>query len=271
MNLRRASFFCIWLGLSLSACSVGPAGTRADGPKYAAGPGYQPGPGYSPNGAPPTPGGRHFFEGYIDYRGFHGKAPGKPFEMKCAMRHEDLRCNVSSSDAKLPAEIGFRGPGNTLCIRPGKSPAWIPMSLATVGFLFSLLPDDIRQKAVHETQSQYRWTGRTFAVLGRTCRKLEDRSDEGSVSPATHPTSSSKVTKSSYHSLHQMGPDPGFGSSLTKAASATSAPPNGTKTALRPPPPKRSASSRAGCRMKCFEVCATCLEPGTLELEVNGA
>lgn len=216
MNLRRASFFCIWLGLSLSACSVGPAGTRADGPKYAAGPGYQPGPGYSPNGAPPTPGGRHFFEGYIDYRGFHGKAPGKPFEMKCAMRHEDLRCNVSSSDAKLPAEIGFRGPGNTLCIRPGKSPAWIPMSLATVGFLFSLLPDDIRQKAVHETQSQYRWTGRTFAVLGRTCRELEDRSDEGLRLTCYSPDEFFEGDQKLVPLLHQMGFDPGFVSSLSE-------------------------------------------------------
>ena len=184
--------------------------TRDRGQRVAAGPGYSPGTAY-PSAAPS---GKHYFEGLVEYRGVHGKPPGEPFDMRCWIRREDLRCDITSA-SNVPVSFGFRGPGNTLCFKAGHSPVWVPLSLATVGFLFSLLPPHIRQQAVNETQAQYRWTGRTDSVLGRSCRELEDRSEEGVRLTCYSPDEYFEVDQKLVPIMHQMGFDPGFVSSLS--------------------------------------------------------
>ena len=88
-----------------------------------------------------------------------GPAPGKPWGMQCSLRGDDFLCAVSSSNAMQPVEMGFRGPGSTLCFRMRGQPTWIPISLQTVGIVFALLPENLRRDAVHKTQAQYRFTG----------------------------------------------------------------------------------------------------------------
>lgn len=208
--MKKLPFLFAALALATAGCSVGTSRPRAEGPNYAAGPGYVPG--NAPAGAAA---GKHYFEGFIQWRGTHGKPPGEAFDMSCEMRREDLLCNVRSADPSLPVQIGFRGPGNTLCVRVGHSPAWMPVSFATIGFLFSLLPADMRKKAVTQTQAQYRWTGRTDSVLGYRCRELEDRSDEGLRLTCYSPDEFFEGDQKLVPIMHQMGFDPGFVSSLS--------------------------------------------------------
>lgn len=192
-------------------------GTGSDR-NVAANPGYVPGSAHPPSGGSlgPAPT-KHFFEGVLEYRGIHGKPPGEPFSMRCSMRREDLLCDVVTKDPTLPMSLGFRGPGNTLCFKMGSSPAWVPLSLATVGFLFTLFPADIRDKALKQTQSQYRWTGRNDVVLGHRCRELEDRSEEGLRLTCYSPDEYFEGDQKLIPILHQMGFDPGFISSLSDA------------------------------------------------------
>lgn len=213
MQSHPARILPVLAVLGSVACSIGTGSDR----NIAAGPGYVPGNAQSSSGgsaySPPT---KHYFEGVLEYRGVHGKPPGEPFSMQCSMRREDLRCDVITKDPSLPMSIGFRGPGNTLCFKMGNSPSWIPISFATVGFLFTLLPADIRQKATKETQSQYRWTGRTDIVLGHRCRELEDRSEEGLRLTCYSPDEYFEGDQKLVPILHQMGFDPGFISSLAE-------------------------------------------------------
>lgn len=195
--------------LSVTACAT-EGGNRRE---LAAGPGYQPGTAY-PSAAAQAPG-KHYFEGVIDYAGVHGKPPGKPFSMHCLVRGQDLRCDVNSSDSKLPIAIGFRGPGSTLCVNPGGGPGWIPISMTTIGFLFTLFPEDIRKKAIQQTQSQYRWTGGADNILGYGCRELEDRSEEGLRLTCYSADQYFEGDQKLVPVLHQMGFDPGFVSSLS--------------------------------------------------------
>lgn len=170
--------------------------------------GHPPGPAQAAHAA------KHFFEGVVDYRGVQGKPPGEPFEMHCAMRREDLRCDITTKDPGLPLSLGFRGPGNTLCFKLGPSAAWMPVSLATVGFLFALLPPDLRKRAASQTQAQYRWTGRVDSVLGRACRELEHRDENGLRLTCYSPEEYFEGDQKLVPILHQMGFDPGFVSSL---------------------------------------------------------
>jgi hypothetical protein len=162
----------------------------------------------------PNQGNKHYFEGTLEWSGVEGKPPGKPWTLRCSMRGEDLLCDVAS--ARDTTQVGFRGTGSTVCIRPKGSPMWIPLSLQTVGFLFSLLPDDIRQDAVKKTQSSYAFTNQTQQYLGRTCRTLDVHDSDGAVETACYsPDEFFEGDQKLAPVLRQMGVDPAFVSMLS--------------------------------------------------------
>jgi hypothetical protein len=123
---------------------------------------------------------KHYFEGSLEWRGVEGKPPGTPWSMTCSMHAEDLLCDVSSATSPV-LQIGFRGPGSTLCFRIRGGPIWIPLSLQTAGMFISLVPEPLRQDAVHKTQAQYRFTGQKGSFLGRSCETVEIREDDGDI------------------------------------------------------------------------------------------
>lgn len=158
---------------------------------------------------------KHYFEGTLEWRGLQGPPPGKPWSMRCTMRHEDLLCDVDLS--RHGVQLGFRGPGSTVCFRSQRFPTWIPLSLQTVGMLFALLPESIRRDAVHSTQSEYSFTGQRRMVLGRTCEVVGIRDRDGSNENVCYSDQEFfEGDQKLVPVLHQMGFEPGFVSNLAK-------------------------------------------------------
>jgi hypothetical protein len=164
--------------LLLAACSVS---SNQRPTEVAAGPGYIPG----QMAAPPPVGQaapRQNFEGFLDYRYSDGPPPGETTNVSCVVRGPDLRCDLTKpGESNVFGALGFRGEFQHLCFRVGPSP-WIQLNLATVGYLFSVLPPSVRKQAVKKTQDSYRFTGRADQLLGHSCHEIETRDDDGSTS-----------------------------------------------------------------------------------------
>jgi hypothetical protein len=157
---------------------------------------------------------KHFFEGNVEWRGLSGRPPGKPWSMRCTVRHEDLLCDVSLGRSSF--QLGFRGPGNTICFRGGRI-GWIPISLQTVAMIFAFLPEDVRHEAVQKTQAQYRFTGQRENHLGRTCEVVEIRDSKGAFDSYCYSDEEFfEGDQKLIPLLHQMGFEAGFISDLGK-------------------------------------------------------
>lgn len=166
-------------------------------------------------GASSPSGTKHFFEGAVEWHGLQGSAPGKPWSMRCTMRHEDLLCDVDL--ARGTVQLGFRGPGSTVCFRSAKMPMWIPLSLQTVGMLFAFLPENIRRDAVHTTQAEYTFTGQRRSYLGRSCEIVAIRDRDGSTENVCYSEEEFfEGDQKLVPVLHQMGFEPGFITNLSK-------------------------------------------------------
>ncbi|HEY8079287.1 MAG TPA: hypothetical protein VIF62_34385 [Labilithrix sp.] len=161
------------------------------------------------------PGGKHMFEGNLEWRGVEGAPPGTAWGMQCTMRGEDFVCDVQSRMNDV--QLGFRGPGSTLCFRLRGQPMWIPISLQTIGIIFSFLPEELRRDSVHQTQGQYRFTGQVQNVRGQSCRVVEIHEDDGCVETVCYSDREYFAgDQKAVPILHQMGFDPGFITTLAE-------------------------------------------------------
>lgn len=163
----------------------------------------------------PNSGGQrhHIFEGFIDYRGLEGKPPGKPFLGACAIKDDVFRCDITV-EGRQSGVVGMRG--SNICMQLPNSARWIKLDLATIGFLFSMLPPDLRHNAIARVQQQTQWTGRTEQVLGRTCLELETRTDEGLERYCYSREEFFAGSDQLVPVLHQMGYDNSFISSMSQ-------------------------------------------------------
>jgi len=197
MFRRKFAVVVVGLGLSLLSASC----TRStDAPGAPGSPG-------SPNSR------HHTFEGFIEYRGLEGKPPGKPFIGNCAVKDDVFKCDLVV-EGKPSGAVGMRG--SNICLQTGNSGRWMKLDLATIGFIFSLLPPGLRHNAIARAQAQTYWTGRTEVVLGRTCFELETRTDEGLERYCYSREEFFAGADQLVPVLHQMGYDNSFISSMSQ-------------------------------------------------------
>lgn len=157
--------------------------------------------------------GRHEFEGFIDYRGIEGAPPGRPWSAACAVKGDVYRCELVI-EGRSSGAVGMRG--SMICYQPTPAAGWLRLDLATVGFVFSLLPASMRHDAIAQAQAQTSWTGRTEQVLGRTCYELETRTKEGVERYCYSDTEFFGGADQLLPVLRQMGYDNTFISSMAK-------------------------------------------------------
>ena len=199
MNLRI--FTLASVALLVAACSTSTQGPnnapRYDGPQ------------------PPWPtAGRTDFEGIVTYKGRQGPPPGEPMDMTLYVRGDRFLMNVNK--AGTPIAVGYNGSNKNLCVQLGGR--WIPLNLATVAWLTSLLPPSMRRNAVQQYQNQHRWTGRTEFVAGRHCREMQIDDSDGTVTFACYSSDAYfGGDYGLYPLLRQMGYDDTFLSSYGQA------------------------------------------------------
>lgn len=200
MNLRFLGVVVL-VALGASAC------TTQSGPQAQNG---YPGP------QPPWPTqGRYDFEGTITYKGRSGPPPGEPMDTVLTMKGDRFLMSVNKNGTHIA--VGYNGSNKNLCVQLS-SGAWIPLNLATLGWLMSLLPPSMRRNAAQKYQSQHRWTGRTEMVAGRPCREMQIDDADGKVTFACYSTEAYfGGDYGLYPILRQMGYDDTFLSSYGQA------------------------------------------------------
>ena len=200
MNLRNLGVLAVALvalGCTTSA-QTGPQNASSTGPQ------------------PPWPTqGRYDFEGIITYKGRSGPPPGEPMDAVLYVKGDRLLMNVNKAGTQVV--LGYNGSNKNLCVQFGGG-AWIPINLATVGWLMSLLPPSMRRSAAQKYQSQHRWTGRTEMVAGRPCREMQIDDADGKVTFACYSTEAYFGGDYGFYPiLKQMGYDDTFLSSYGQA------------------------------------------------------